>query len=168
MYNLSVFTIHFQDKPETLSETKDSDGKESVEKAKDERKCYQNTRNQKTRMMQPALLNHSFVCLFKQVTRFGVFFPSIVLLHSCSLKTTVTMYSNSNGKSVTASEFLLEDFLSILALFLEPLDSNWPECVVSLAFSALDLWILSISTQLFLNTLHYTSLSYTCRGTCAC
>ncbi|KAG5405855.1 hypothetical protein IGI04_011974 [Brassica rapa subsp. trilocularis] len=61
----------FQDKSETLSETKESDGKESVEKAKDERKCYQNTRNQKTRMMQPTLLNHT-------------------------LKTTVPMYSNSN------------------------------------------------------------------------
>lgn len=65
MYNLSVFTIQFQDKSETLSETKESDGKESVEKAKDERKCYQNTRNQKTRMMQPTLLNHSFCVSFQ-------------------------------------------------------------------------------------------------------
>ncbi|WZY83931.1 hypothetical protein YC2023_030315 [Brassica napus] len=69
--DLPSLDLYFQDKSETLSETKESDGKESVEKAKDERKCYQNTRNQKTRMMQPTLLNHT-------------------------LKTTVPMYSNSN------------------------------------------------------------------------
>jgi len=47
-------------------------------------------------------------------------------------------------------------FLSLLALFLARLASNWSDKVFSLAFSALDLWMLSIKTLLFLKTLPLT------------
>lgn len=47
-------------------------------------------------------------------------------------------------------------FLSLLALFFARLASNWSDRVFSLAFSAFDLWILSISTRLFLKTLPLT------------
>jgi len=51
---------------------------------------------------------------------------------------------------------LLANFLSLLALFFARLASNWSDKVFSLAFSAFDLWMLSIRTLLFLNTLPFT------------
>lgn len=51
---------------------------------------------------------------------------------------------------------LLAFFLSRLALLLALLASNWSKGVFSRAFSALDLWMLSIRTRLFLKTLPFT------------
>jgi len=51
---------------------------------------------------------------------------------------------------------LLAILRSLVALFFARLASNWSERVFSRAFSALDLWMLSISTRLFLNTLPFT------------
>lgn len=51
---------------------------------------------------------------------------------------------------------LLAVFLSRMALPLALRASNWSDKVFSRAFSALVLWMLSINTRLFLNTLPFT------------
>lgn len=87
-------------------------------------------------------------------------FPSSILKLFYNCQWTNRQIQHTHIKQIiytwASRSSLLASFLSLLALFFARLASNWSERVFSLAFSALDLWILSISTRLFLNTLPLT------------
>ena len=68
-----------------------------------------------------------------------------------------TLYLHNYNYSTCANRSsLLAVFLSRIALPFALRASNWSDNVFSRAFSAFVLWILSIKTRLFLNTLPFT------------
>ena len=66
------------------------------------------------------------------------------------------VYGRHKTHTCASRSSLLADFLSRIALPFALRASNWSDNVFSRAFSAFVLWILSIKTRLFLNTLPFT------------